>query len=887
MHHAFQIFDIDSGMVASVSGENLVQLPPALRQVPPLVLCLAVQNDAVDGHSCDYLKQDSIVVCKIGVEESLICVEGAYPPVLIGAVQSDENATKELSQLPTSRCTCRTFRHHSSSLSPANGGLLKMESEVMDAERKISSGVNDRPESQKFPFVPYMASPLPCHRVVRVSRVIGNNLYAVRDTTLLADLYGCSVGFSCSLEICCYLRALARHFDPMRGTCMAYLIDYDQSVECDTSALFEIADQVRIAQHFLFLLLFYIVPGIALLFDVQRSMPPEVREIPTAAFFFSVVGSAYGERNGAVDQLNQDDQYNICILTEQNGSYAGTVSMPAVGDGGSTRRQLVEERKLEEQRRMQAEEEQTNREQIRRMEAELKQKAESLRRERELFEISNNLRRKRTQELSLVTMQLQVANISRKMDTIATCGFSSGAVGGLGGYGMFGSAAATLSNAIMQQRWQQTTNHTVNTVAAQSTVINQAMVNMQQMLVLLCSSYARRNGFSRGMNEYGDSWRQAERRPRWTRKERDMRATGNFDADRNSSNKRYNRRDVGSRYPQRGSVCTSCQQGGHFAGSCPSNRGAGDRVDPFDPFNKNSPLSSRVDQKVEKEIFYVSRPRDKDGNLLYTSDESSEDETKVDGHSGSEQDTPVEQHEASKNPPSNEPTSETVLSLAADEEIAPAIIFSAGHIIQALSYEVKFACFDHICLQPYFDYVSVEDGQEYTVKRSDEDHANTRWPLFFVHIQEEQMLDFLEQHLDSLQPHSNLSDEQVALGTLCVSYCMAFEANFRAVITNINGNEVEVLYVDYGNYETVQRDQLKSIDDQPEETRLHPAMAIPCILSGLDDGYMNGGGDLEEEDVKGMQADVSCDRDQFRLRFLGRRADGVRVVEVVREMISR
>lgn len=52
------------------------------------------------------------------------------------------------------------------------------------------------------------------------------------------------------------------------------------------------------------------------------------------------------------------------------------------------------------------------------------------------------------------------------------------------------------------------------------------------------------------------------------------------------------------------------------------------------------------------------------------------------------------------------------------------------------------------------------------------------------------------------------------LGTLCVSYCMAFEANFRAVITNISGNEVEVLYIDYGNYETVQRNQLKSIDDQ-------------------------------------------------------------------------
>lgn len=64
---------------------------------------------------------------------------------------------------------------------------------------------------------------------------------------------------------------------------------------------------------------------------------------------------------------------------------------------------------------------------------------------------------------------------------------------------------------------------------------------------------------------------------------------------------------------------------------------------------------------------------------------------------------------------------------------------------------------------------------------------------------------------------------------------------------------------------------------------MHPAMAIPCILSGLDDGYMNGGGDLEEEDVLAMKMDVSCDREHFRLKFLNRRPDGVCVVEVVRE----
>lgn len=51
-------------------------------------------------------------------------------------------------------------------------------------------------------------------------------------------------------------------------------------------------------------------------------------------------------------------------------------------------------------------------------------------------------------------------------------------------------------------------------------------------------------------------------------------------------------------------------------------------------------------------------------------------------------------------------------------------------------------------------------------------------------------------------------------GTLCVCYCNAFGAMFRAVITDIVEDRVEVLYVDYGNYEVVDRKQLKSIDGQ-------------------------------------------------------------------------
>ncbi|VDK55457.1 unnamed protein product [Anisakis simplex] len=863
---------------------------------------------------------------------------------------------------------------------------------------------------------------MPCHRIARVSRLIDVDFYAMRDITLLTDLYEYvkrptrRVEVSEMLDSQCadlpcivrtprpgkkearLYRALARQFDPMRGTCIAYLIDYDQSVECDIHPKYAICQW----HHF-------------------SSRWSEVR---------------------LESGLHQDDQYSVCILSkQQNGSFSGTVwtstslhsSNPSTNMISSSRKQIeADEQRMGMQKRLKIEGDQAT---LRRMEAELKERAELLRKEREQFEIS---KRNRSQELSLVTMQLQVANISKKVDTIATSGLPVGALGGLNGCGMLGIAAA---NAIMQQQWQQTTSHTVNAITAASTTTNQATVNMQQMLRLTgqfgmfgnnaipqqaqtqpqqdqlqnninsepfmnSSSYpmvqmpestcpsstastaaaycqssiasdllngnatktdmsygplsvwsnvknAQRRGLSgsggggsnirpptefvntslrndrsearspfssnqpggryqqqrqaitnttglssynnrtecshNGFGEYANcksdspNNNQSDRKARWTKKERDGRAGVNrFAAKGTPTKEYYSRRYEGNRYQRRGSAsvfCESCHHEGHFTKNCPLNvERSRRRRDAGDFIHSSSPLVD--DRIIEKQTFYVTRPRDKDGNLLYTSDESSEDETtELDEQHSSDSDEHSEHsraHSAEKDDQrSEEVTSKTQLSspgMIDDEEVSPAIIFSAGHIIQILNY------------QPYFDYVQVKKNEVHVVKRSDEDHSNLNWPLFFVQLQQESLLDFLEQHLDSLQPNVELPQQQTVVGALCVSYCKAFDANFRAVIMNVDGDNVTVLYVDYGNYETVKRDQLKSIDDQPEQTRNHPGMAIPCILSSLDDGYSNAGGDLEQEDVESMQNDVSCDRDHFCLKFLSQRPDGVQVVEVVHQV---
>ncbi|VDK36192.1 unnamed protein product [Gongylonema pulchrum] len=100
---------------------------------------------------------------------------------------------------------------------------------------------------------------------------------------------------------------------------------------------------------------------------------------------------------------------------------------------------------------------------------------------------------------------------------------------------------------------------------------------------------------------------------------------------------------------------------------------------------------------------------------------------------------------------------------------------------------------------PHFPYIDVKREQLYLVKRSDGDRADENWPLFSVHILDDNLLDFTEQRLDSVDASRPLLKQSLA-----ISYCHKFQAVFRAVITALYDAEVEVHYIDYGNYETVE-----------------------------------------------------------------------------------
>ncbi|MCP9260376.1 hypothetical protein DINM_003734 [Dirofilaria immitis] len=228
--------------------------------------------------------------------------------------------------------------------------------------------------------------------------------------------------------------------------------------------------------------------------------------------------------------------------------------------------------------------------------------------------------------------------------------------------------------------------------------------------------------------------------------------------------------------------------------------------------------------------FYVRRLRNREGKLLYTSDESSTDETSP----GVTQCQPI---------------------INDDDAIV----------------ENK----------AFFEHVKVNENDEILVKRSDDDHNNKNWPLFFVQIQRDDLLDVLEE-LDSLQPTTSISEEELQVGTLCLSFCHTFESMFRAVITSICNADIEVYYVDYGNYETVSKDDLKSINDLPDIAHTYPGMAIPCILfNSCIASTLSNYVEVEDEIVTKLKGAVSCEHHSFRIRILKIREDGICIVKYI------
>ncbi|KAK6105932.1 Tudor domain family protein [Brugia pahangi] len=233
--------------------------------------------------------------------------------------------------------------------------------------------------------------------------------------------------------------------------------------------------------------------------------------------------------------------------------------------------------------------------------------------------------------------------------------------------------------------------------------------------------------------------------------------------------------------------------------------------------------------------FYVRKLRNRKGKLLYTSDESLADEISYD-----------------------EARCSLITSNNGDEDV---IVVENKTSVTANLLEKKIALDMN---EPVTSFIRLRK----------------RAPIY--QIQHDDLLDVLEEQLDSLQPTSLISEEELQVGTLCVSFCRTFDSLFRAVITNINNIGIEVHYVDYGNYETVNRDDQMSIFNLSDVARTYPGMAIPCMLfNSLVSSTVSNSAETEDEFITNLKDAVSCEHHSFRIRILQIREDRICIVEYI------
>ncbi|KHN79141.1 hypothetical protein Tcan_14486 [Toxocara canis] len=869
--HQSDVFDVDSGKVMPVGSKDIVQLPACLRNVPPLVICIATPPAAVDCTSSEYISERSIVQCKINPEDLLMCVEGAYPPVLICEVRKEQDAP--VSGLTAVGCQPKIMGTEAVTRDEAKRMIEQRKEALRQGERTIAEGMSKLQkerelfEAAKIKFggqddecesvksvensnsvlnrglivrnrreqeLAFMAMQLQIANMSQKVDAIANN--SVRDAGVafgvciypppsgiqLNNAYGQQQQLSQQQANQC----LAGGWGEVSGELLARMQqlqvvhqqrgDWSQTVPSYGSVINAAVPSYENTQ-----VQSYGNAENATVPSISSSTNAAVTPyncvanaaVPSCGIAANAVVPPCGNvRNSAVPSYD-----NVANLAGHSYGSVTNTAIPSYGNVANLTAPSYHSV--------------ANAQAVSALSAPMSTPATQPSEDAHPSPF--------TPEFKNGGSLAQNASVPQVAEVAADRWGSK-----QGNANWFGASDAWIKEVVHEESNLQSRSPS----KANSSAFGQMQSEMPFASGRLTKSVEHSStstGITRAQRssnryQYGEP-------PRHLLSDYDY-GNSSKKSNSNGSSVHFNRREFhqrsenvyyNRRYAFAGSLnegsCTICHGEGHFANNCPSNN---------------------------EIVLYARRPRDKDGNLLYTSDESTDQE--AESESLSENQTEDE----TRFPDSSVRDAVLAVDANGDSDSGSANLFNVG-CIKAL----KFV--------PYVKHVDVKDGCECVVKRSDDDHNNVQWPLFFVQVQDEQQLDFIEENFDSLQAQNSLPDDQVVVGTLCASFCRAFEAVFRAVITGVGEDGVEVHYVDYGNYELVDRSLLKSLDDQTEITRTHVAMAIPCILKAMEDTYAKADGEVTDGEVAKMQMDVSCDLEQFTLRFLRQRPDGVHVVEVV------
>uniref|UniRef100_A0A0N5AKU1 Tudor domain-containing protein n=1 Tax=Syphacia muris TaxID=451379 RepID=A0A0N5AKU1_9BILA len=708
-------------------------------------------------------------------------------------------------------------------------------------------------KKSQFSFLPYDRE-LPCLVRAKVTGRIGRKLYMVRDVEVLTYLYEHITRPSVrlapvflqnpNLKIPCLART-ARHFshDKQRrsnprlyrgvvsnfdfdtSTCTIYLVDYGEEIVCSTFSVYDLSNQTA--------------PAI---------------ETRAAAFKFQLIGILLDERCCSVDfELKSNCNYDLRLTGKDGEIFTGFICMQSEADLSGS---VVPHATKCDEGEMKLKKDQ----ELERKKAKLYEKTKKLKAEQQLFELQAY---ERQHKLMLMMIQLQFAQVSQKIDMLANNALYRSSMGSywnstapvfpvmLPPYTHYPFGVPMLNNfmqSVENSSVPQLQNVPFNNLSSFPSLLNRQYPFIEGLIHEPLSGDEQSDSISTNglVNKAVEQQQIPEKTYEFPKLDCDEPPGFLMEPDKS-------KKQIGNFHARTDAFYYELRKCEKSSGTFDGNGKVLEFRNSGRTSRGMSSLRPRIKQLGENQTDEISLMQNEVSEAVILS------KRQTDCNIG-------RLHNVEKQLKDTD-SSSTWGSLDLEEKYTAPL--SSSQLIKSLHYV------------EYIPYMDVNEGIEYRVKRSDDDRTNSEWPLFFVQIQNDEVLNLIAEYFDSLHSDDILPESEVVIGKLCLSYSHEFQAMFRAVITAVMETDVEVHYIDYGNYENVTRSELRSINDQPEITRTHKAVAVPCVIKGLDEAVCAE--EMLEEDIAAIKEVVACDDESsFILRFLNKRPDGIRLVELVK-----
>uniref|UniRef100_A0A915Q1J8 Tudor domain-containing protein n=1 Tax=Setaria digitata TaxID=48799 RepID=A0A915Q1J8_9BILA len=492
------MYGIDLGGVYDVSVDDVRELLPSLRDVPPLCFCIVLES--CGNTKCEeftFFEEGTVYVIKICNEFPSNYPQRAkemYPPAIMSQMYGKRHGkfdeitcTMILDKIPESRGAADGVEFLRSV--DCNITYASIFAESAASRKGISiSGMSRRrcralvvksasvPAITRGPALPFMYQKfnvsLPARLTARVTERTDYDTYLMRNSQVLDDLKKRLVTTTTPLiprlcldrGICCMARlirparsncstfqpqiyrAIASHYRPDDKTCEVLLVDYGQTIVCSVMDLFELQDQVltlnlnTLSESAPNNLESKFHDG-RLIMGVLR-LPVEVLEKPMASFRCRVKRFSPNKKNSSKGiRLLDENDYNVCLtlkcasdlywakVTLSNTDFVLYYKKPRVHKEMNGK-YMKEETNVTSQMLTKnfsdfksipvvdvVRELAQRKEELHDEEERLCEQEEMLRKEKEYF---TNESIKREQELQLIALQMQLCDISAKLDMVTS-----------------------------------------------------------------------------------------------------------------------------------------------------------------------------------------------------------------------------------------------------------------------------------------------------------------------------------------------------------------------------------------------------------------------------------------------------------------------------------